>query len=309
MTSALPLIDFDRYGFHIRDRRLSNESNAPSADTYSVSPGYFTVMKIPLKRGRLFDSGDRADAPRVALISEGCAREQFPNQNPIGKQIQLGGRDEGKAWITIVGVVGDVRQYGLDIAPRMAAYIVQAQNLSFGYSLVARTKADPLQMERAARAAFLAADPTLPVYEVRSMKSYLASSLAQRSFTLVLSALFGALALVLAAVGVYSVISYGVMRRTREIGIRMALGADRRDALAAVLWQGAALVAMGLAIGFAVSLALTRILSSLLFDVQPLDQAATAAVGVLLAGIAVAASYFPARRAANVDPIVALRNE
>lgn len=270
MTSELPLTDFDRYNFHIRDRHLPHDSDAPSADTYSVTASYFATMKIPLKSGRLFNKQDGPNTPPVALISEAGAREEFPNENPIGKQIQLGGRDEKKPWITIVGVVGDVRQYGLDIAPALAAYIVQPQDLSFGYSLVARTSGDPLKLEHAARAALLAVDPTLPVFQVRSMKSYLSSSLAERSFTLTLLAFFGALAIGLAAVGIYGVISYGVMLRTREVGIRMALGASRGDVLATVLRQGAMLTVVGLSMGLILAVGLTRLLASLLFEVRAL---------------------------------------
>jgi putative ABC transport system permease protein len=233
----------------------------------------------------------------------------FPNEDPIGKQIQLGGRDDTQPWTTIVGVVGDVRQYGLDRAPEMAAYVVESQNLSFSFTLVARTAIDPSRMEGAARAAFLAVDPRLPVYRVQSMESYVGSSLAQRSFTLVLLALFSGLALALASVGIYGLISYAVTLRTREMGIRMAFGAERRDVLAMVLRQGLALIGLGLGIGFLASLALTRLIASLLFEVRPNDLATTAAVAVLLAAVALMASYIPARRAASVDPMIALRYE
>jgi putative ABC transport system permease protein len=171
MTSSIPFTGFDRSGFHIRDRRRAHDSEDPSADRYSVTPDYFKVMRIPLKRGRLFTAQDNAAASKVAVISEACAREQFPNRDSIGRQIQLGGRDDGKPWMTIVGIVGDVRQYGLDTASNIAAYIPQAQDLSFGYALVARTATDPLRLEKAARAAFLAEDPTLPVFQVQSMRN------------------------------------------------------------------------------------------------------------------------------------------
>ena len=309
MTSLLPMADFDRYSLHVRDRRLAHVSEAPSADNYSVTPDYFRVMRIPLKRGRIFTTQDIATAPKVAVISETCAREQFPNHDPIGKQIQLGGRDDSKPWMTIVGIVGDVRQYGLDTAPNIAAYIPQAQNLSFPFSLVARTSSDPRGLERAVRAAFLAVDPTQPVFNVQSMESYLASSMAQRRFTLALLALFGGLALALAAVGIYGVVSCAVTSRTREMGIRMALGAERRDVLAMVLRQAAALAGVGLAAGLAASFALTRFLSTLLFEVRTTDLATLATIAALLAAVALAASYLPARRAASVDPTVALRYE
>jgi len=309
MASNLPLADFDRSAFHIRDRRPRVPSDVPSADVYSITPDYFRVMRIPVLRGRQFTDRDGTSAPKVAAISEICARQMFPNEDPLGKQIQLGGRNDNGPWTTIVGVVGDVRQYGMDQAPRMAAYIVQAQELSYGFSLVARTAIDPKRMEAAARAAFLSVDPNLPVFRVQPMESYIASSLAERSFTLLLLGLFGGLALALAAVGIYGLISYTVTLRTREVGIRMAFGAERRDVLAIILRQGLALIALGLAAGFVASLALTRLLASLLFEVQPSDLATSAAVAFVLAGVALIASYLPARRAASVDPMIALRYE
>ena len=307
MVSTLPLSGFDRRGFHIFDRPLANNSEAPSADTYSVSSEYFQVLKIPLKRGRLFTEQDRRGAPRVAIISEFCARSQFPHENALGKRIQLGGRDDTKEWLEIVGVVGDVRQYGLDRAPEMEAYIPQAQDLGFGYTLVARTTIDPQRLEQAAREAFLAVDRTQPVFRVRPLETYLAESLATRAFTLTLLAAFGGLALVLAAVGIYGVISYTVALRTREVGIRMALGASRRAVLSIVLRQGLQVIGGGLVVGFCASLALTRFLSTLLYEIQATDTVTFGAVALVLACVALLANYVPARRASKVDPVVALR--
>ncbi len=309
MVSTLPLGSFDRRGFHIEDRRLANESDAPDADTYSVSPDYFRVMKIPLKRGRLFTDRDVSTTEPVAIISESCAKSQFPGEDPIGKHIQLGGRDDKKPWLTIVGVVGDVRQYALDRPSLMEAYVAQAQDLNFSYALVARTTTDPRQLERSVRAAFYDVDKTLPVFQVKPLEDYVSSTLAERTFTLALLVLFGLLALSLAAVGIYGVVSYLVNQRTREVGIRMALGAAGRDVLAMMLRQGLALVGLGLAAGFAASLLLTRLLTSLLFEVRPTDLATFAAVALLLAGVALLACYVPARRACRVDPLVALRYE
>jgi putative ABC transport system permease protein len=271
-----------------------------------VTPDYFRVMRIPLKRGRVFTAQDAAAAPAVAVINEACARDRFPGRDPIGQQIQLGGRDDAKPWMTIVG---DVRQYGLDSAASIAAYISQAQDLSFGYALVARTTVDPRGLERTVRAAFLAVDATQPVFHVQPLEGYLASSLAQRRFTVALLALFGGLALALAAVGIYGVVSCAVTSRTREMGIRMALGAERRDVLAMVLRQAAVLAGAGLAAGLAASLALTRFLASLLFEVRTTDAATLTAIAALLAAVALGVSYLPARRAASVDPTVALRYE
>jgi putative ABC transport system permease protein len=307
MVSTLPLASFDRRSFHIQDRPLANASAAPAADAYSVSPEYFRVMRIPLRRGRYFNAGDRAGASKVALISESCARSQFPHEDPIGKHIQLGGRHDDKEWLTIVGIVGDVRQYGLDRPSTMEAYLTQAQDLSFGYNLVTRTTTDPLRLEKAVRAAFFAVDPTQPVYQVHPLEDYLSDTLAARTFTLALLALFGLLALALAAIGIYGVISYAVSLRTREVGIRMALGARQSTVLAMVLRQGLALAGLGIAFGICASLALTRFLASLLYEVQPADSATSLATALGLAALALCATYLPARRAARIDPIAALR--
>ena len=236
----------------------------------------------------------------------------FRTEDPIGKQIQLGGRDDddSKPWMTIVGIVGDVHQYGLDTASNIAAYIPQAQGC------LVRLFAGGADHDRAAP---FGARPCAPRFwlsirrnrcsRCSPVESYLASSLAERRFTLTLLALFGGLALVLAAVGIYGVISCAVTSRTREMGIRMALGAERRDVLAMVLRQAAGLAGAGLAAGIAASLALTRFLATLLFEVRATDVTTLAAIAALLAAVALGASYLPARRAASVDPTVALRYE
>jgi len=309
MASNLPLLTFDRSAFHIQDHPLANDADAPDVDRYSVSPDYFQVLDIPLKRGRLLTDGDRNGTRLVALISELCARTLFPNQDPIGKHIQVGGRHDDKEWMTIVGVVGDVQQYGLDQPSNMAAYIPLAQDLSFGYNVAVRTTGDPRRMEQTVRQAFLSADNTQPVFHVRPLEDYVAESLAARRFTLMLLGLFGGLALVLAAVGIYGVISYAVSLRTREFGIRMALGAARKDVLQMVLRQGLKLAATGLVLGIVASVVFTRFLTALLFQVKPADTMTTVAVLLMLAAVALLANYLPAHRASHVDPNVALRHE
>jgi putative ABC transport system permease protein len=309
MASNLPMVSFDRRGFHIQDRPLANNAEAASVDAYSVSPDYFSVMRIPLKRGRLFADTDRKGAPMVALISESCARQMFPQEDPIGKHIQLGGRHDDKEWATIVGIVGDIRQYRLDRPSNMEAYVAQAQNMDFGFDVAVRTTGDPRGMEQTVRQAFLSADNTQPVFHVRPLEDYIAESLAARRFTLLLLGLFGALALVLAAVGSYGVISYAVSLRTRELGIRMALGAAQKDVLHMVLRQGLKLAAAGLVVGLIASVLFTRFLTSLLFEVKPADLLTTVAVLVTLAAVALVANYLPARRASRVDPNEALRCE
>jgi len=309
MVSTLPLSGFDRRGFHILERRLANDAEAPAVDAYSVSPDYFRVMHIQIKRGQSFTEQDRLGAPLVAMISESCARTVFAHENPIGQHIQLGGRDESKPWATIVGIAGDVRQYGPDRPSNMEAYIPQAQNLSFSYMLVARTTIDPRLTEQAVRNAFMAVDKTLPVFNVTPMETYYKASLAERTFTLVLLGVFGMLALTLAAVGIYGVISYAVSLRTRELGIRMALGAERRDVLTMLLRQASALIGIGLAAGYLAALALARLLASLLYEVEITDVATSLTVALILGAVALAGSYIPARRAMRLDPMIALRYE
>jgi putative ABC transport system permease protein len=310
MVSTLPLASFDRRAFHIQDRPLPNDdAQAPSADTYSVSTDYFGVLRIPLKRGRLFTADDTANARPVAIVSETCARRMFPDREALGQHIQLGGRENDKPWMTIIGIVGDVSQYGFDQPSTMGAYVPIAQNSQFEYNLVVRTAGDPQRFEQTVREAFLSIDNTQPLYQMRPLEDYVAESQAARRFTLVLLALFGALALVLAAVGIYGVISYGVSLRTRELGIRMALGAARGDVRRMVLAHGLRLVAVGLIVGFAVSIVATRALTSLLFQVRPLDVATSVAVAATLLAVALLANYLPARRASLLDPMVALRRE
>ena len=309
MASNLPLLTFDRSAFHIQDHPLANDADAPDVDRYSVSPDYFKVLDIPLKSGRLFTDGDRKGTPLVALISESCARTLFPNQDPVGKYIQIGGRHDDKEWMTVVGVVGDVQQYGLDEPSNMAAYVPLAQDLSFGYNVAVRTTGDPRRMEQTVRRAFLSADSTQPVFHVRPLEDYVAESLAARRFTLMLLGLFGGLALVIAAVGTYGVISYAVSLRMREFGIRMALGAARKDILQMVLRRGLKLAATGLGLGIVASVVFTRFLTALLFQVKPTDMMTTLGVLLILAGVALLANYLPAHRASHVDPNVALRYE
>jgi putative ABC transport system permease protein len=309
MVSVLPMASSDRRGLHVQDRPLQNESESPSPDTYAVSPDYFSVMRIPLRRGRSIANTDRMGTPGVALISESCARAVFGEQDPIGRHIQLGGRDDSKPWLTVVGIVGDVRQYGLDQPSRMEAYVAEAQDINFGFNLVTRTQGDPKLMEGEVRRAFLAVDPSLPVHHVRPLQDYVAQSLATRQYTLLLLGLFGALAILLAAVGLYGVISYTVTLRTRELGIRMALGAARRDVQRMVLRQGLGIVAVGLLCGMGISFLLAQFLSSLLFQVRPIDLGLALLDAVALSLVALLANYLPARRASRVDPMEALRYE
>ncbi len=309
-TSRLPLDSADLQRLRIEGHHAPSEAEAPLAETYSVSADYFQVMKIALMRGRWFTTHDRFDTPRVAVISENCARTQFPSEDPIGKRIRLAGSDSTNPWATIVGVVGDIRQYGLDRAPNMEVYMAQSQDVIIGYyRLVARTAGAPLGREQQIRAALVSVDSLMPVYHVKALDDYLAGTLAPRMVTLALLGLFSALALMLAAVGVYGVISHVATQRTREVGIRMALGAERRDVLILVLRQGLASAGIGLVVGFLLSRVTLRLLQSLLFEVRPDDWASSAAAMAVLASVALAATYLPAHRSASLDPMIALREE
>jgi putative ABC transport system permease protein len=306
MTSTILLAGMDRRSVHIQERPLANPAEAPAADTYSVSPDYFRVLRIPLKRGRLFTDADREGAPDVALVSESCARALFPNVDPLTQHVEFGGR-ENRHWATIVGIVGDVRQYGLDQPSNMEVYLPQAQNVAFAYTMLMRTTGDPGRYQNAVRAAFAETDPTQPIYRIQTLEGYLSDTLATRTFTLALLGLFSALALALAAVGIYGVFSYAVSARTREVGIRMALGAGSREVLSMVLRQGLSLVAAGLAMGVGVSLLLVRFLGTLLYETGPADPVTLAAAALGLSAIAILATYIPARRATRIDPMLALR--
>lgn len=309
-TNIMPLDFSDPQRIHLEGRPTVSESEAPLVDFYSVSADYFRVLKIQLKRGRLFTAQDRFKTLRVALLSESCARSLFPGEDPLGKHIQFGDSDPKKPWVTVIGVVGDVRQYRLDKAPNMEAYVAQAQGVVVGYyRLVARTTVPSSRMERPVRELFRSVDPMLPVYHVKSLEEYLAGTVATRTVTLALLGLFSLLALMLAAVGVYGVISYTVTLRTREIGVRMALGAGRCSILAMVLRDNVVTIIIGVAVGLAASLPLTRLLESLLFEVKPIDVVALSTAAVVLVGTALLGSCLPARSAAATDPMVALRGD
>ncbi|HLG95686.1 MAG TPA: ABC transporter permease [Bryobacteraceae bacterium] len=309
-TSMLPLDAADREPLRIEGGSTARESDAPLVETYSVSPDYFQVMGIPLKRGRAFTQADTFDSPRVALISESCARAHFPMQDPIGKRIRLGARDAGKSWATIVGIVGDIRQYGLERPSNGEAYVAQSQGVIIEYyRLVARTTVPPAGLEQRVREAVASVDRTQPVYHTKSLEDYLAGTLAPRTIAATLLGVFSALAFALGVVGVYGLISYNVRLRLREIAIRVSLGARRRSVVFMIARESLTLAAAGIAIGFAGSQVLHRFLKSLLFDVAPNDAASIAATIALLFLGALVASYLPAWRASRVDPAITLRSD
>ncbi len=309
MVSNVPMSHTEPRKLRIEGDPEISDSAAPSADIFWASPDYFHVLKIPLKRGRFFTDQDGVGEPPAAIVSESLVRSRFPNSPALGRRIQLGPAQEHGPWFTIVGIVGDVRDDGLDQNPDEAVYVPQAADPDHYTRLVARTAGDPMNFERAVRAAIREIDPLQPVFHVQPMDVYVAALLADRSFTLTLIGLFGTMALVLAAVGIYGVVSYTVGLRTREIGLRMALGAGRGTVIRMILRDVLVLLAWGLAAGFLCAFVLARFLAHLLFDVRPTDLTTSASVALLLSSVAVVASYIPARRAATVDPSQALRSE
>jgi len=281
-----------------------------STNYYSVSADYFKAMGIPLRRGRLFTERDTKDSPRVALINETMAKRIFPDEDPVGKRITFDNRQkQNPEWFEIVGIVGDVKQYGLDQVTTMQTYEPYTQQTFSYMTLVVRTAGDPTNLSAAIRSEILKLDKEQPATNIKTLNEFFSTSIAQQRFSVVLLAVFAAVALVLAAVGIYGVLSYAVTQRTHEIGIRMALGAGRRDVLRLVVGQGMLLTAIGVVGGLVAAFALTRLMASLLFGVTATDAVTFGSVASVLLVVALLACYIPARRATKVDPLTALRYE
>jgi predicted permease len=277
-----------------------------------VTPHYFESMKIPLLAGRDFTPTDTKQSPNVAVINEVFARQFFPGEDPLGHRLNLQGQFRDP--LLIVGVVGNVRDFGLDERPTPGIYYPYLQsplfeNLSRSLTLVIRTKSDPVGLMESLKAQIVSMDKTLPVYALKPMTEYLHDSLSRRRFNLVLLSVFAAVALLLASVGIYGVISYTVSQRTHEIGIRVAIGAHAGNILRLVIGQAMLLTFIGIALGLAASFALTRLLESLLFEVSATDPLTFAVIAAILTAVALAASFVPAHRATKVDPMIALRYE
>jgi putative ABC transport system permease protein len=296
--------------------RLPEFNNLPfmEIDYRSATPGYFQTMEIPLVRGRLLADSDDAKAPLVAVVDANFARRFWPTGDAIGKQIATGTVPDSNPpvpqWRTIVGVVGHVKHYALDSEGREQAYFPLAQRgFSRDMTLAVRTSLEPASITSAIREQVSAIDKDLPLYNAATMEERVSTSVAQPRLNLSLLVAFAALALILAAVGVYGVMAYAVTQRTREIGVRMALGAMPKDVLRQVIAEGGRLALMGLTLGVLAALALTRCMASLLFEVKATDPATFIAVAAVLVVVALAACVVPALRATRVDPIVALRYE
>jgi putative ABC transport system permease protein len=309
-TSQLPMSgDVDLYGVHFESSPATNPQGNNGAFRYTVSPGYLETLRIPLHRGRRLDERDVADAPPALLISESFARRAFPGLDPIGQRVHVG-PDEGP-WYTIVGVVGDVKQVSLALNESDAVYMTPTQ-WHFAdpvMSFVVRSQHDPASLAPAIRQAIWSVDKDQPVVRVATLENLVASSAAERRFSLILFEAFALAALVLAAAGIYGVMSGSVTERTREIGVRSALGATRRSILGLVLGQGLRLAAVGMVIGLVGAVLASRVVVSLLFGVTRLDPVTYGGVMLVLLSVSAMACWLPAWRAARVDPAVTLRAE
>jgi putative ABC transport system permease protein len=317
-THALPLSGMGGVRpFTVEGRPRQEPGKVPDVQYRMVSPGYFRTMKIPLIRGRDFTKQDEGQAVGVVIINQAFQRRYFPDEDPVGKRITLGGFDDQLG--EVVGVVGDVRHWwaGTEAEPEMywaysQAWLARSPTLSRlrrSLTLALRTDGDPQSLIRDVRREVVAVDKALPVTGVRTMEERMGASLAGKRFNTLLLSLFAALALILAVVGLYGVISYTAAERTRDIGVRMALGAQTGDVLRLVIGRGMTLTLAGVGIGLLASFALTRLMKDMLFEVGSTDPLTFVAIAVLLTAAALTACYIPARRATKVDPMVALRHD
>lgn len=295
--------------FSIEDRPLAARGELRNAIIETASPNYFGVMKIALLEGRLLTDDDGADAPPVAVVSESLARRYFPGEDPLGAHIKVGGIDSPRPWMTIVGIVNDVHYSWITKENVPTIYGPFRQAPPYYTTILLRIPTDPFQLISAARAQIAAVDPELPPYNIKPMNRVITESIIGIAYVAAMMAVLGGIALVLASVGVFGVMSYSVSERVHEIGVRMSLGAQSADIVQMVLRSGMLLTILGLAIGLPVAFVLARALSSVLFGVEATDAFSFVGLPLLLAGVAALASYLPARRAARVDPLVALRYE
>jgi putative ABC transport system permease protein len=286
--------------------------NGPWGDVRVVSPRFFETLRIPLKRGRLFTEQDRQGSPPVMVIDEQFAKKYFPNTDPIGKRATFGGGNSkapDSNWMTIIGVVGHTAHEGLDADPRIQYYMPVAQAAGRFMSVAMSTKGDPNAVVGAVRNAVHSVDPGMPIAQVNTLEKMIDGSVGQRRLSMILLGLFSGIALLLASIGIYGVMSYSVAQRSRELGIRMALGAERGSVLRLVVGQGMGLAGLGVVIGLVAAFGLTRFLAAQLYGVGATDPTTFGTVAGLLVVVALLASLLPAMRATRVDPVVALRDE
>ena len=311
ITSQIPLVkQGDSVGVQIEGRPEPRPGEEIIIVTRVVSPHFLQTMGIQLLRGRTFGDEDKPDSPAVALVSDTMARRYWPGEDPVGKRLCPGRPEKDSDWVTVVGVVNDVRQFGLDVAVKPQMYLTYEQSAYFSpRNLVVSTNVEPTSLAPTLRNTVWEIDRDQPVSNIRTMEDVLSESIARQRFSTLLLGVFGVVALVLAAVGVYGVMSYSVAQRTHEMGIRMALGAQEWDVLKLAVGQALKLVVIGVGVGLAASLALTRVMTSLLFGVSSTDPTTFVIISLVLIGAGVLASYVPARRATKVDPMIALHYE
>jgi putative ABC transport system permease protein len=307
LTSQLPFAwGVQSFGVMMDGREESN-GDMPTAHFRSISPEYLRVMGIALLRGREFSDADHERAPRVTLINETMARKYWPNADPIGHRVKETSNEQ--VWREIVGIVGSVRHQARGREPEPEMFVPWSQVPDVTLNLAVRTQLEPSSLGGALRGAVAAIDPELPLFDVRTMEARLSDSMAQPRFRTALFGTFAAIALVMAVIGIYGVMAFSVAQRVHELGIRVALGAQRRAVIGLVLRQGATVASAGIVIGTAGALALTRVLGGLLYEVTPTDPLTFLAVPVVLFGVVILAGWLPARRAGKADPMEALRYE
>jgi putative ABC transport system permease protein len=292
--------------FAIQDRSVGGKEPTPDEEIRIITPDYFRVLQTPLLKGRFFTEADTADAPGVVIINQALAKKYWPNEEALGKRITLDDPRKDPKWLTIVGIVRGIRHRGLDTDPEPEYYIPVAQRAERSMILAVRSAQDPRNLTSALRREIQSIDPDQPIANVRTLDAVTADSIAPRRMSVVLLGVFAVIALVLAAVGIFGVISYLVLQRTHEIGVRMALGAQRRDVLRLVVGHALKLVGIGTAIGLVLAFLSTRALAALLYNVGAFDPATFAIVTVVLTTIAFLASYIPALGATRADPMIAL---
>jgi len=311
ITNSLPPIQNDvNDSFTIEGRPVATGDEAPIATVLLVDPGYLKALNIPILHGRAFLDTDRANRPRVAMINQTLANRHFPNADPIGKRIKIGGADRPDTpWMEVVGVVKDVRYDGLQGPIDPAYYMPFAQVPQRGQDIVIKTAGDPASLINAVRAEIRAVDADIPLLRVITLEQRMSEAVSEPRFQTTLLAVFSGIALLLSAIGIYAVISYSITLRTHEIGVRMSLGANRSDVLRMVVREGMMLAIVGALTGLAGALVLTRFMAGVLFEISPRDPLTFAAVSGIMLGIAFLACFIPARRATRVDPMIALRYE